>query len=60
MVEITVEEAIKILKRCDNEHYTSKKRAAHRMAIDAIMKLYQIENQNKVNTDNVNECMDNS
>ena len=52
MREITVEEAIRILKRCDNEFHTPEKRAAHRMAIEAILKVNQMENQK----DNTNKA----
>lgn len=55
---ITIEQAIKILSRYDTEFYTPEHRMAHRMAVEALKE--QIENQNKVNTDNINECTDNS
>lgn len=38
MIEITAEEAIKELSRYDNEFYTPKNRAAHRMAVEALSK----------------------
>ena len=36
MVKLSVEEAVKVLNRYDNEHYTPKTREAHRMAIAAL------------------------
>lgn len=36
-MDITIEEAIKILSKYDNEHYRPKTRMAHKMAIEALM-----------------------
>ena len=57
MISMTSDEALRILSRYDTEFYTPEHRMAHRMAVAALTE--QMENQNKVNTDNINECMSN-
>lgn len=36
MPKLSIKEAIKLLRRYDNEHYTPQHREAHRMAIEAL------------------------